>query len=396
MPITVPSGLIPVKSLTTAEVVSGDRVTSYRWEVLAHSGGVDRLVGFLDGVVEPSATLSWSSNAAVKGSGSLKVLDLDAAQPGFMTVDQLPLESCRLRPVLVIDGLPEIPWGVFLPSAAPEEWSATGRVLSIDLLDKSTVLDQDKVDSSYTVDTATPVLAAVATVIASAGETISVDATVTATLASPMVWPAGTSKLTIVNDLLAAINYSSLWVDGVGNFRATPYVLPAKRSLAYELLNGVNRELVDGEDSIYEDEWSRDKDLYGVPNKVIAVQSGNGSATPLIGTYTNTDPNSPFSYQARGNRWIVGDPLTVDTPADTDANVIAFLQAKAQQTLVAKSAVQATVKVKHLPVPIRVTDAMRFANVPAGIDARHTITSTKLDAHPLGLMDTELQEVIDL
>lgn len=396
MSIPVPAGVVPLKSLTATDILYGDRTTSYRWEVLAHSAGVDRLVGYLDGVVEGSATLSWKTNAAVKGGGTMKVNDLESPAQGLMAIKQLTLPSVRLRPVQIIDGLNvEIPWGVYLVSAAPETWTATGRVYDLELLDKATVLDQDKIDKTFTVDTATPILSAIASVIASAGESITVDATVTTTLSSPAVWEAGTSKLQIVNDLLSALNYNSLWVDMTGNFRATPYVVPAKRSLTYELLNGINRELVDGASSIYGDEWSRDLDMFGVPNKIIAVQSASGTAPALVGEYTNTDPASPFSYPSRG-RWIVETLDGVDTPQGTDAEVIAFLQAKARQSLIARSAVQATVTVKHLPVPVRVSEVMRFANAPAGIDRRHVVTGLKLNASALGLMESELQEVIDL
>lgn len=390
----IPSGIIPIRELTTDEILYGSRVTSYRWEVLEHSAGTDHLVGFLDGVVDGSASLSWTLNAAVKGAGNLKVSDLEKAKAGFMDISDAPLSSARLRPVQIIEGLPEIPWGVFLISAAPDDWSDTGRIINLELLDRATVLDQDSVDQSYTVDTTTPILAAVAAVIASAGEQINVDATVTTTLANPMVWPAGTTKLQIVNDLLGALNYNSLWVDGVGNFRATPYIVPAKRSLSYELLN-LDRELVDGEQSIYSQEWSRDKDMFNVPNKVRAVQSGSGDAPALVGQYTNEDPASPFSYPARG-RWITKTLDGVDAPDGDTAAVTAFLTAKAQASLIASSAVQAAVTVKHLPVPIRVSDVMRFKNAPADIDARHTVTSIKLDANPLGLMESTLQEVLAL
>lgn len=392
--ISIPSGIVPVHDLTTDEILYGSRITSYRWEVLEHSGGTDHLVGFLDGVVEGSASLSWSLYTAVKGSGNLKVADLAAAQPGLVRVGDVPLSSARLRPVLVIEGLPEIPCGVFLISAAPEEWSEAGRVLSLELLDRATVLDQDVVDETYTVDAVTPILEAVATVIVSAGESIHVDATVVDTLTSAMVWPVGTTKLQIVNDLLGALNYNSLWVDGSGNFQATPYIVPAKRSPTYELLN-VARELVDGGTSIYSQEWSHDKDMFNVPNKVVAVQQATGDVAALTGEWTNTDPASPFSYPSRG-RWITRVLDAVETPVGTDAEVIAFLEGKAQRSLIASSAVQAAVKVKHLPVPIRVGDVMRFANVPAGIDARHVVTAVTLDAHSLGLMESTLQEVIDL
>lgn len=394
MSIPIPSGVVPIRELTTDEVLYGDRVTSYRWEVLKLVGGTHQLVGYLDGVVEGSASLSWVLNRSVKGGGNLKVIDLDAPRAGFLSIDQVHLPSARLRPVMLVEGLPEIPFGVFLIAAAPEAWSETGRVLSMELLDRATVLDQDRVGESYTVDVGTPILSAVASVIASAGESIDVDAAVTVTLASPMVWPAGTPKLQIVNELLEVLNYNSLWVDGVGNYRATPYIVPAKRSLSYELLN-VARELVDGETSIYEDEWSRDYDMFDVPNKIIAVQAATGDAPALVAEATNMDPDSPFSFQSRG-RWIVHTLDGVEAPEGDDASVKAFLKTKAQQSLIASSSVQASVAIKHLPVPVRVSEAMRFANAPAAIDKRHTITSIRLDASALGLMDTTLQEVIDL
>lgn len=394
MSITIPTGIVPLRSLTTDEILYGDRVTSYRWEVLTHSAGVDTLAGYLDGVVEPSASLSWSLYSAVKGTGSLKVADLTTAQPGFLRVGQVALAAARLRPVLVIDDLPEIPLGVYLFSAAPEQWSSSGRVYGLELLDKCTVLDQDRVETSYTVSAGTVILTAVAAVIASAGETITVDATQTATLASSMFWEAGTTKLQIVNDLLGALNYNALWVDGVGNFRATPYLVPAARSIKYELLN-LQRELVDGEKSIYADEWERDRDLFDVPNKIIAIQSGNGDVAPLTGVATNTDPTSPFSYSRRGNRWLT-KTITVEVPAGTSGEITAFLNAKARASLIAYSSPQAAVEIKHLPIPVRVSDVLRFANAPAGIDKRHVLTSLSLDANPLGLMRSTLQEVVDL
>jgi hypothetical protein len=345
--------------------------------------------------VSSSASLEWNLYRAVKGEGRLRVADLATAQRGYLRIGDLNLASARLRPVREIEGLPDDPLGVFLFSAAPEGWSSSGRVYGIDLLDKNTVLDQDRVEVAYSVGTSTPILQAVSTVIASAGESIVVDSNVTSTLKSAMVWQAGTTKLQIVNDLLAALNYSSLWVDGVGNYRATPYVVPARRGISYEMLN-LPRELVDGEQSIYEDNWDRDRDLFDVPNKVITVQNASGDAEPRTGLATNTDPASPFSYANRGNRWITRTITGVDTPSGTNAEIDAFLNDKARSSLISLSAVQAAVSVNHLPIPVRVGDVVRFANTPAGIDKRHVFTAIDLAAHPLGLMSSTLQEVIDL
>ncbi|QWS69685.1 hypothetical protein SEA_WILLIAMSTRONG_18 [Microbacterium phage WilliamStrong] len=602
--------IIPVKNLTTEDILYGDRNTQYRWEVLEHSNGVDYLVGTLDGVSDGS--LSWVQNAAVKGRGKMEVIDLDAAQPGMLRIGELALESARIRPVMTLnaqdkkgsyqdvwtetrrnwllapsptvysgslwsgaaglttipeagwvggalsaattpyiftslsqrayaagekitlsvryrvtavggaathitvrphqrtgniyyaadsvvrpivvgqnedvviqwttpvaipagnldisilgatsngalssanigfglratramiedgwtngsylDGntvspvpyrryrwlgttgvsmsvaevraqqwvstdetvIPEIPWGTFLLEKSSEEWEDTGRVWKLSMLDRTTVPSQDVVDQSYAVAAGTNILQEVRSILASSGEYMAIDQSVTLATRSGMVWEAGTSKLNIINDLLDAAGYNSLWMDGWGNFQATPRVLPADRSIEYELLTGVSRELVDGAKSIYGSEWTRERDSFKVPNKVIAIQAAGGEDDEaLVGQWTNEDPTSPYSYPSRG-RWIPEVLDSVECPEGTDAEIIAFLQARARATLIQMSAVQAEVKVEHLPIPVRVSDVLRFANTRAGIDARHVITRLDLETSPTGLMKSTLQEVISL
>jgi hypothetical protein len=391
---TPPPAVIPVQDLDTGEVLYGDRITEYRWEVLQHGAdGTDHLIGVLDGVTD-EATLNWTLNVAVKGSGNLSVLDLETAAPGMLRVADLELESVRLRPVCVIAGLPENPLSTFLVSAAVERWESTGRTWAIELLDRNTVPAQDKVEESYAVAAGTLILQEVRDILATCGEYVAVDDSVTVAVSKGMVWEAGTAKLTIINDLLEVANYNSLWLDGQGNYQLTPRVLPADRPLQYEVL-GLPRELRDGEQSIYRPDWSRDRDSFEVPNKVVAVEAGDGEYEALVGSWTNEDENSPFSYQKRG-RWITHVLDSVEVPDGNTEQIVEFLRSRARVTLLQMSAVQAAVKVENLPIPVRVGDAIQFAHSVAGIDSRHIITRIKLDATPLGMMSTELQEVISL
>lgn len=423
--VTVPDGFPAVSirawhvwSLGAAQVGSAGM-----GDLVSIQPGETKIVGVVrqapEGVDGIRFMLSSASGGMVPGGGRLQVKDAllenaDVLGPYFdgdtpsndltrhrwldvAAASESVLETRQRRAVWVEDPapLPELPMSVFLVSAAVEEWAETGRVLALELLDRCTVPDQDKTDASFAVAAGTVILAAVQDVLASAGEHIEVDGSDTHTLAAAMVWPAGTSKLTIINDLLAAAGYSALWVDGVGAFQATPYVVPAERPITYEVL-GIPRELVDGEQSIYEPEWQRDRDAFDVPNKVVAVQGATGDdAEALTGVWTNEDPASPFSYQARG-RWITQLLENVDVPEGTPEDIGTFLQGKARQSLIAASAVQATAQVQHLPIPLRVSEVLRFASAPAGIDARHVVTRIDLDAHPRGLMRTNLQEVVDL
>lgn len=400
MTITVPSGVVPIQVLSSSQVLYGSRVTSYRFELLTHSTttGLDTLTGYLDGV-KLGGTLNWVAKAAVKRSGTIDILDLTTAAAGLMRARDVDLVTTRIRPVLTIQGLPEIPLSVYVVTAAPEEWTATGRTFKVEMHDKSTVLDQDLVPVTYTVPAGAVVLSAVQTVISSAGESISVDGN-TKTLANDMVWPVGTSKLKIVNDLLGVLNYNALWVDGVGAFRATPYLLPVKRPINYAILNDASgnplpRQLVDGAQSIYSTDWALVQDSYGVPNQVVAVEQATGTAVPLTGTWSNTDPTSPYSYPSRG-RWIVSVLPSVAVPAGSSGATTTFLQARAQRSLIASSAVQAAVTVKCLPIPVDLLDAIRFESTPAGVDGRYTVQSVALALSFDGLMDLTLQEVVSL
>lgn len=375
------------------EALYGDRVTSYRWEVLEHSNGIDKLVGTLDGVADGS--LTWVQNAAVKGSGNIEVIALDAAQPGMLRISDLSLESVRLRPVCTIQGLPENPLGVFLVAAATEDWQSTGRVWSLELLDRTTVPSQDFMEESYAVAAGTPILKRVQQILASSGEYMAIDESNSVATSTGMTWEAGTSKLKIINDLLDVAGYNSLWMDGYGDLQATPRVLPANRSLTYDLL-GIPRELQDGQTSIYSPDWTRDRDSFEVPNKVIAIQAAGGEdEAALVGTWTNTDPASPYSYPSRG-RWIPHVLDSVETPEGTAAQTLEFLRNRARATLVQMSAVQAEIKITHLPIPIRVSDVLRFVNSKAQVDGRYVVTRIKLDTTSLGLMSSTLQEVISL
>jgi hypothetical protein len=387
--------IIPVRSLSTSDVLYGDRITTYRYDVLTHdvATGVDSLAGQLDGVSE--GRLSWNLYQQVKGGGSARVIDLETAADGMLRIAELSLASLRLRPVCSIQGLPDIALGTFLVTAAREEWEATGRVWSLELLDRCTVPAQDVMDQSYAVAAGTGILQEVKAILLGCGEAISIDESDTTATSTGMVWEAGTSKLNIINDLLDVAGYNALWMDGWGNLQATPRVLPADRSINYELL-GVPRELRSGEQSIYQPEWTRERDSFDVPNKVIAVQAAGGDDEPaIVGTWTNEDPTSPYSYQARG-RWIPHVLDSVETPEGTPEETLDFLQQRARTTLIQMSATQAEVQVTHLPIPIRVSDVLIFANTDAGVEARHVVTSLKLDLNSLGLMASTLQEVVTL
>jgi hypothetical protein len=366
--VTLPAGTVPIRSLTTGEILTGNRSTSVRYDLLTET---EASKGTLDGVTGGSVELT--ANATVKGALSVNVVD-NGQDVAWLTD--------RFRPVLLVDGLDEQPLGVYVVSEAPEQWADTGRTWPVKLLDKTTILDQDAVDVTYALDAGSVITDEVETLIASTGETNYVITPSSATLASPLVWDPGTSKLRIINDLLAVANYFSLFADFNGQFRGELYVKPASRPIVWEFL--------DGEQSIYAPDFVRDVDLFAIPNEFIAVGQGDGTIAALSSSATNTDQTSPYSTVSRG-RTITAVEIGVET-ADQDT-----LDAYALRRLIELTSPTSSIDVQHAFIPgLTFNQAVRLRRVPAGIDARHVVSKTTVSLDPTALAMSTLTEVVDL
>jgi hypothetical protein len=292
----------------------------------------DRPLGALDGVTGGSAEIVAQSTLG--GSGSLA---LDHRRD----VDWL---SHRVQATFS-DGVR--PWavGTYLLSSPTENHSEVGVSYSVGLLTKMNVISEDTVEQRFTLPEGTTVVPAVVALIESTGETrIAVTAS-EAALTSGLTWEAGTSKLTIINDLLQAAGYWSLWCDGSGLFRVEPYIDPASRPVSFEFEHG--------ETSVHFPDWAREQDLSSVPNRFVAVGQGDETAAPLAGVATNEDPNSPYSYQARG-RWITATEEGVEATSQTVID-----QYAARKLADAMSPVS-RLTVAHAMLPLNPNDLVAF------------------------------------
>lgn len=381
MPIPLPDGARPQPVLfQPEEVLRGTRITAYRFDLLSPT---EELIGPLDGV--EGGNVEWTAYTAIKGGGALDVLDRK------QEVDWL---NVRVHPVALLSstGLEEpteVGLGIYLPAAPVEQWTALGRSWRVELLDKLTVLeeivtDEDGNPVTYVAPIGANVLALVVDLIQSLGETapaIEPDAKV---LTQSMVWDVGTSILTIINDLLQANGYGSIWTDGMGQFRVTPYVPPSARTPVYEAL----APFTPGEQSLMSPEWTNDRDIYSIPNRYVAISSGSGDEEAMVAVATNEDPASPFSYQARG-RWVT------HVQTDVEASSQADLLARAQMGLAQMSSVTSGITISHVYLPdLRLNETVRFTNPAAGLDLLCYVTKTNVEFDPTALCQSEIREAV--
>lgn len=368
--IVIPSGKTGLGFWKEAkDPIYGNRQQTFSYSLQTNDGAPrGALVGVTGGNVE------WQSNAQIKSGGKLTVVQTDP--------DKVDWLHRRVKITMHIEGLGDYPLGVFIPSAPSQRWDGMNLTLDIDLLDKTSVLADDSYGFAYHLPQGTNVTSAVKTLIQSCGEQAGSITSTSDTLNSGMTWQPGTSKLTIINDLLSAGNFFSLFADGNGNFRVEQQRPAKSRPIQFTF--------VDNSKGVYLPDFTYDKDVYSIPNKVVVIGNGDGATEAWTAVATNENANSPYSYQARG-RWITD--VTTGVEATSQAN----LQEYANRRLAQLSAPQGVVTIQHAALPwLSINDAVIFRRSMAGLDMRCVLTSIQIPLDETGLATSALTEVIDL
>lgn len=343
--------------------LTGSRAEIWRIDLLNLE---DVAVGTLDGVTDGEFTLNV--NATIRGGGSVEY-----------TGEPQDWNKYRIQPwyrTEAGDLSEEWPIGVFIVATPAAAYSDAGRAVSLELYDKTQILNDDMIPASYQVPAGTNVIEAVRAVLAAAGQTRTALEETEQTLATSMVWPAGTTRLRIINDLLDTANYFSIWVDGDGVFRATAYRDPKYR--------GVTWTFEDNEKSIYSPDFTHDFDTFAVPNRVIVTGQTDGDTPAPVAVASDTS-GGPFSYQKRG-RWITRYEEGQEASDQATLNSIAArLLAEGQQ-------VGSTYQIQHAPIPLNVNSVVNFRRKPAGIDISATVQTVSYSMTTGALCSTTLRE----
>ena len=348
-----------------ADPLSGHRTESWRVDLLNNNDvTITTLLGAKDGA------FTFNVNAVIRGGGSLDY--------GGTPIDW---NQHRIQPWYRTESgglVEEWPLGVFLVATPSTKYSSAGKSVTLELYDKTHILDQDTVTSSYQVPAGTNVIDAVLRVLTQAGQTRAAFEETTQTLATAMVWPVGTSRLKIINELLAAANYFSIWADGDGVFRASPYKAPGAR--------GTSWSFEDNHQSIYAPEFTHDFDTFHVPNRVIVTGQSNGDTEPPIALAEDRG-SGPFSILTRGrviSRFVEGREATDQATLN---GIAARLLSEGQQ-------VGSTYAIQHAPITLDLNSVVKFKRKAEGVDVLATVQEISYSMKTGALCSTTLREFI--
>lgn len=351
---------------------NGPRVVRFRYDLLDK----DLIYkGTLSNVLE--GEVNFQALATIKRTASFKIRE---PQPNELAINYL---SDRIQPFMELrmpDGnWIEFPLGVFLLTS-PTRVEERGHVFrDVEGYDSLVILEQDKFASRYTIPAGTKYTDAATAIIQTAGIT-RINITPKAdTLTTDKEYKLGTPKLEAVNELLQAINYTSLWVDANGYCIARQYVSPQDKAPDFDY--------IDDHLSIIYNGMEEEFDIFGVANKWVVTES-NPEKEPLVSTYTNNSPDSPTSTVNLG-RTIVDFREIEEVSSQTTLD--SYTQRIAQEA----SQIYGKIKFKTALMPMHeYMDVLRVRYLPLGIDNKFSETAWKMSLRAGGEMEHEARRVV--
>jgi len=293
--------------------------------------------------------------------------------------------SDRIKPYVRLKmsdgGWAEWPQGVFLLSTPTRKIDAAGIITrEVEAYDQLVVLRDDLIADRYTVASNTNYITAVGTILTGAGITSQNLTSTDKTLPTDKDWPPGTAKLKIVNELLSAINYRSLWFNESGQAMAEPYVSPSTRPAEYTYR--------DNQESVIFPEVEETFDLFSIPNRWVLVVS-EPDREPLTASYTNDSPSSPTSTVGRGRT--ITDFRQVDA-ADQDS-----LDDRAERLAFEASQVYQSVELDTGIMPMHSNgDVLELQFSALGIAHKYSEQSWEMELKSGGKMSHRVRRVITI
>ena len=294
-----------------------------------------------------------------------------------------PLEH-RLRVVCSVDegqGWQDYPLGVFLPTTPPREHDGAVVMVNIEGYDLSQILADDRIPERFMVPEGASYVSAARELLEGVG-LFRIQAAYSPLLVDvAREWEIGTSKLRIVNDLMAAINYEDVHFSAEGVARLVPYVPAHGRAPNLSYVTDVESTVLRGA--------RQDINLFSVPNRWIVTRS-HPERPPLTVVITNDSPDSITSTVSRGRT--ISSFHEVDDVAD-----FAALQGVAERIAIEGSRVFERVEFRTMIKPMhghRDVLALRFDEL--SLSGNYEETSWEIPLKTGGEMFHRARRVVQL
>jgi hypothetical protein len=225
-------------------------------------------------------------------SGEIKMTMMGTFYEPIEAVDWLIDE---IRPEIIVNGV-SYSLGIYLPGTIQYSENNTSKTVSIEAYDRCWRVKTRCAESLRYFSQGLNYLNVVVSLLTDAGITSVAKVNTNHTLTEDREdWNIGTSNLSIVNELLAEINYKQLWFDENGAARLEPAAQTTSDNIQHMLDDTTIKSLMlPG--------ITKSTDIYSAPNVFLCVCSNADKSGPMAAIAENTNPQSPLSVARRKRR----------------------------------------------------------------------------------------------
>lgn len=248
-----------------------------------------------------SVLIRYNNDSEVMHGLQLDMKDVKMDAPGL----SFDMFKDRIRPVLIQDGR-EDPLGVFMVMAAPETVSDVENYISIEGYDETMIVKQAAFEERAYYASGTKYLTIVQQLLTALNLPNVYIEDSDETLANDLEAAVGKNCLTFINELLDAINYQHLYADLTGMLQIRKVVNPTEPQFIYR--DGTAFNIVPP--------IKVGTDIYSLPNVVVGVYSSADKSSPLVYKAVNDDAESIISTVNRGYKVVKKVELTSSASAE--------------------------------------------------------------------------------
>lgn len=185
--------------------------------------------------------------------------------------------------------------GKYIITDAVEHDNGAVRLIDLNAYDLTYLVKRSKIETRLHFAAGTNYITAIRAQLVECGISDMLLTATTAVLTEDREdWEPGTDRLTIINELLAEINYRSLYADLSGNICAVPVSTVSAEH--------ITKQYRSGQYSVLYPEQQTQIDYFNKPNVFIRIVDNADKEAPMTAIAENNDPQSPFSIGAVGQR----------------------------------------------------------------------------------------------